>query len=308
MLDRLTSGLTSVRITVLVLAVLMWITVPIVGAAQELSCRVNINDRELSGADYSYLEDLEQQIEEYLNTQTWTDDRFLDQERIECSWQIILQEATGLSSFEAQLIVATKRPVYGTAQSTPVLRVNDPSWSFEYRRGSQLVFDIERFDELTSVLDFYAFVILGFDYDTFSSLGGTPHFEKARRIADRAQSTGASGWSGLSSERTRSQLINELLDPRFRPLREALFQYHLEGLDRFIEETSSARQSILDAVRTMQDVSEDVSRAYTIDLFFSAKYQELAAVFSDASISTQAYDVLSTVDPAHSSTYQKLVE
>ena len=304
MLDRFT----SVPVAVLIVVLLVWVSVPTVGTAQELSCRVNINDRELSGADYSYLDDLEKQIEEYLNTQTWTDDRFLDQERIECSWQIILQEATGLSSFEAQLIVATKRPIHGTGQSTPVLRVNDPSWSFEYRRGSQLVFDLQRFDELTSVLDFYAFVILGFDYDTFSPLGGTPYFEQARRIADRAQSTGGSGWSGLSSERTRSQLISELLDPRFRPLREALFQYHLEGLDRFIDETSSARQTILEAVRTMQDVSEDVSRAYTIDLFFSAKYQEIAAVFTDAPSSTQAYDILSTVDPAHSSTYQKLVE
>lgn len=304
MLDRFT----SMPVAVLIVVLLVWVSVPIVGTAQELSCRVNINDRELSGADYSYLDDLEKQIEEYLNTQTWTDDRFLDQERIECSWQIILQEATGLSSFEAQLIVATKRPIHGTGQSTPVLRVNDPSWSFEYRRGSQLVFDLQRFDELTSVLDFYAFVILGFDYDTFSPLGGTPYFEQARRIADRAQSTGGSGWSGLSSERTRSQLISELLDPRFRPLREALFQYHLEGLDRFIDETSSARQTILEAVRTMQDVSEDVSRAYTIDLFFSAKYQEIAAVFTDAPSSTQAYDILSSVDPAHSSTYQKLVE
>jgi hypothetical protein len=277
-----------------------------VGHAQELDCTVNINYSQLTGSDFSYLDDLEQRIREYLNTQRWTDDRFLEHERIECSWQILLQQATGLSEFEARLVVATKRPIYGTAQSTPVMRINDESWNFEYRRGTPLVFDLERIDPLTSVLDFYAFLILGFDYDTFSPLGGTPYFEQARRISDRAQSSGAAGWSGLGSDRSRAELVNELLDPRFRPLREAIFEYHLNGLDRFVAETSSARQAALDAVRTIRDVSQDVSRAYTIDLFFSAKYQELTAMFTGASLSSQAYSVLSEVDPAHSSSYQQL--
>ena len=274
--------------------------------AQELNCTVNIDDSRLSGSDFSYLDDLEQRIEEYLNTQAWTEDQFLDHERIECNWQILMQEAVGLSEFKARLIVATKRPVYGTAQSTPVARINDESWQFEYQRGAPLVFDVEQFDPLTSVLDFYAFLIIGFDYDTFAPLGGTPYFEEARRIADRAQSTGASGWAGLGSERTRVNLINEILDPRFRPLRKATFSYHLNGLDRFLDETATARQTILEAVQTIADVSQDVSRAYVIDLFFSAKYQELAAVFADAPIRSRAFEILSQVDPAHSSTYERL--
>lgn len=295
------------RATLLSIALLLaWGRYGTIAPAQELDCTVSVNYSQLTGSDFTYLDDLEQRIRDYLNTQTWTQDRFLDQERIQCSWQILLQDVRGVSEFQARLVVATTRPIYGTAQSTPVMRINDESWNFEYRRGSPLVFDLDRIEPLTSVIDFYALLILGFDYDTFSPLGGTPHFERARRIADRAQSNGMAGWTSLGGEQSRTRLINELLDPRFRPVREAAFQYHLEGLDRFIEETASARQTVLDVLRTIQDVAQDAAQAYVIDLFFSAKYQELTALFTDAALSSQAFNVLSTVDPSHSSTYQRL--
>ena len=158
-------------------------------AAQELDCRVQIDVSQISGAEseYAFLDDLERKIQEYMNTRSWTDDQFLQFERISCSMQIVVLEAISISEFRARLIVTTRRPIYGTSQSSLIMRVNDPEWRFEFSRGSSLNYDLDRYNSLTSVLDFYAYLMLGYDYDTFSALGGTPYFERARTVADQAR-------------------------------------------------------------------------------------------------------------------------
>jgi hypothetical protein len=138
-------------------------------------------------------------------------------------------------------------------------------------------------------------------------LGGTPYFEQAREIAERARSSGGAGWSEISGSQTRTDLITQLLDQRYEPLREAYFRYHLRGLDRFVQDTDEARQSILEVLQAIQTLYQQVSRSFAIDMFFAAKYQELAALFEGAAISSQAYGILSQIDPSHTSEYDRLV-
>jgi len=276
-------------------------------AAQELDCSVTVDYRQLQGADYDFLEELEQKVREYFNNNTWTDDRYREFERINCSVQIIMQEAVSLTNFRARIIVASRRPIYNTAQSTPVVRINDTNYRFEYSRGTPLQFNPETFDPLTSVLDFYAYLLLGYDYDTFSQLGGTPYFEQARRIANLAEGSGGTGWSSVGGNRGRTELVNELLDSRFETLRRASYTYHLQGLDRFVNDTEAARQRILSVLQSLQELSQNVSRSYALDLFFSAKFQELAAIFTGAPMSNRAYNLLTQIDPSHSSEYNRIV-
>ncbi len=276
-------------------------------AAQELDCSVTVDYRQLQGADYDFLEELEQKVREYFNNNTWTDDRYREFERINCSVQIIMQEAVSLTNFRARIIVASRRPIYNTAQSTPVVRINDTNYRFEYSRGTPLQFNPETFDPLTSVLDFYAYLLLGYDYDTFSQLGGTPYFEQARRIANLAEGSGGTGWSSVGGNRGRTELVNELLDSRFETLRRASYTYHLQGLDRFVNDTEAARQRILSVLQSLQGLSQNVSRSYALDLFFSAKFQELAAIFTSAPMSNRAYNLLTQMDPSHSSEYNRIV-
>ncbi|RMF52358.1 MAG: DUF4835 family protein, partial [Bacteroidetes bacterium] len=125
-------------------------------AAQEFNCQVNVNYQNLSGSDFSFLQDLREQIYEYINQRSWTDDSFQDFERIDCSISVFFQEAVTLSSFRARLVLAMSRPIYGTGSRTTVVQFNDEEWRFNYTRGTPLVHDIDRFDPLTSVLDFYA--------------------------------------------------------------------------------------------------------------------------------------------------------
>lgn len=274
--------------------------------AQEFDCQVDVDYRQLSGSEYTFLGDLEEQVEDYMNERSWTDDRFLRHERIDCRMQIVIEEAPSLTDFRARLIIATRRPIYGTTQYSTVMQVNDGPWQFSYTQGSSLTQTPERYDPLTSVLDFYAYVMLGYDYDTFSELGGTPHFERARRIAQMARSSQAPGWEASGNDQGRGALISQLLDPRFRPLRTALFNYHFGGLDHFVQDAVSARATILEVLRDLQEMDTNVSRRHILDLFFASKSTELASIFQGSNQRTEAYALLTSMDS--SSEYDRLTQ
>ena len=277
--------------------------------AQEFNCRVSVNYSTLTGSDFGFLSELQTRLDEYINKRSWTEDSYQVHERIECTIQINVLEAITLTSFKAQLIIASRRPIYNTMQHTQVVQFNDEDWQFTYVQGQSLIFNIERYDPLVSVIDFYIYVMLGYDYDTFSELGGTPYFERARRIKDLAQSRSALGWSQsqVGLEHGRSNLIVQILDPRMRSLRKAYFDYHFVGLDRFLIETDRARVAILDVLSTLNELFEDVATQYVIDLFFSTKSTELTAIFEGWPRSSEAYEYLTELDPSRTSEYDVLL-
>lgn len=279
-------------------------------SAQELDCTVSINRASLQGDEYTFLDELREDAVRYLNNRAWTDEVWLDRERIACTVQIVFTEAEGLSNFRGEIVVQASRPIYGTGQRTTLLLISDDAWDFTYTRGQSLVFDPDRYDSFLSVLDFYAFLILGYDYDSFSELGGTPYFEQARRTAERARSNAtATGWGNeFGSERSRYELIRELLDPAFLPLRRAHFQYHYGVLDHFLVDFDGAWEQATETLRALNELYLQFNqRRYATDIFFTAKYQELAALYADAPQRNEAYALLSEMDPAHLSTYDVLV-
>lgn len=288
----------------LVLLLLIW-SRPATG--QELNCQVSVNIQQLAGSEFTFLNELEEQVELYLNERSFTEDRFLDYERIDCLMQIFFEEAITLTSFSARIVLSTSRPIYGVPTVSTVLQISDAEWQFNFAQGTPLLFDLERYDPLTSVIDFYAFIMLGYDYDTFSEFGGTPYFERARRIAELAEAQGALGWEDLGGNRGRSDLIDQILDPRMRPLRKAYFDYHYGGLDLFVTETEEARRNTLVAVESLENLYDEVSRQYVLDIFFGTKAEELSAIFEESPLSSQAFELLSRIDPANLSKYDKLV-
>jgi len=275
--------------------------------AREFLCTVQINYRQLEGSGFDFLNDLADLVQDYINENRWTDDRFSPEERIECSIQIILHEAFTQTTFRAQLILSSRRPIYGTMAKTTLLQISDERWEFAFAQGTPLVFETERYNALTSVLDYYVYIMLGYDYDTFSELGGEEHFQKARRIQQIASTANGAGWSGLDSD-SRTRLADQMTDPRFRALREAYFEYHFYGLDHFTKEPDEARQAIIGVLTTMRDLYNDLARQYVFDIFFSTKYQELALAFERSDASSRAYALLAEVDPSHLSTYDSLVQ
>ena len=285
--------------------VVFWIAQPLL--AQEFNCQVTVNYRQLTGSEFSFLDELEERAELYLNERSFTQDRYEDFERINCLMQIIFEEALTLTNFSAQIVLSTSRPIYGVPQVSTIIQISDGSWQFSYTQGTPLIFDLERFDHLTSVIDFYAYLMLGYDYDTFEPLGGTPHFERARRIAELAESQGAIGWSDLGGDRGRNDLVDQILDPRFKSLRQAYFDFHFSGLDIFVRETETAQQNVLDALKRLDELYDSVSRQYVLDIFFTTKADEIAAIFEESPLSSEAFNLLSRIDPANLSKYEKLV-
>lgn len=293
----------------LFLAIPAWIH-PSPASAQEFQCTATVNARALTGTDYSHLERLKQQIEEYLNDRAWTEDTFLPEERIQCALTLTFTSAntSGIDVFAAKLSVGSTRPIYGAPTPTTIFQYIDENWQFEYDRNQSLFFDPERFNALTSMLDFYAFVMLGYDYDTFSELGGTRHFERARRIAEIANSVGASGWNPVADERNRAALISRMLDPRMQDFRKAMYKYNLQGLDLYLTNLTVARQNIFDALTAIKGVNEQMALSLPVNLFFAAKQQELTAIFEGSNFSSRAYGLLLEVDPQNAGTYDRLVQ
>ena len=289
------------------LLVLAGLSAPTAASAQELACTVNIDISQLKGTDYQYLQRVPERLMDFLNNTRWTEDIYREQERIQCAVTIYFDEALSTYTFRTRASVVLQRPVYGTSSMMKVLELLDENWQFTYTDGQALQYDPNRYDPLTSVLAFYAYVLLGYDYDTFGELGGTKYFQEARRIADRAQGQGAPGWQQIGNEPGRYTLITQITDKRFEPLRLAYFQHHFEGLDHFTLDPITARTNIMAALEAIETLYEETSDAYVIDLFFNAKYTEFAGIFEDSPLAQTAYTLLADLDGSHLSEYQKIV-
>lgn len=287
--------------------ILLFILLPVVTKAQELDCKVSIDKSKISNSNVSYISGLKSAIQNYINNHNWTKDRFQPEERIHCNMQIILNSVDNNYNFKSNVVISSERPIYNTVSTTPVLIISD-NWDFKYTPNSSIVHNAFQYNDIASFLDFYSYIILGYDYDTFSELGGTPYFQKARNVFDVAQSASGKGWSSNAGSRSRYSLITDLLDPNYEDLRKAIYIYHRHGLDLFTINTEKARSNIVDALKLIQKAENQTTNTYLFDLFFNTKYNEIVSIFKDAKQSQrlEVYNLLLNIDQGHVSTYDQL--
>ncbi|MFW6157517.1 MAG: DUF4835 family protein [Balneolaceae bacterium] len=277
--------------------------------SQELNSSVSIDRSQIESSSYSYLDDLDDEIETYLNEHNWTSDRYNDHERIDVEFQITLLSADDNYNFEATVVVLARRPIYNTLQRTTLFLFNDENWSFSYSPNRNLMHDELQYDDLATVLDFYAYLIIGLDYDSFAENGGSDYLNQASNLVDLARSSsGGNGWERSTSRQTRGRLISNLTSSSYSGYREALYRYHRLGLDRFTDEPEEARREILEALELIQNARRRTTSSLLFDSFFNAKYRELVAVFQDAAaeVRLDAYNLLADIDQSHLSTYDAL--
>jgi hypothetical protein len=282
---------------------------PLLSYAQELKCDVTIDKSKISSSNIDYIGQLKSAIEDYINNHNWTDDRFLDEERIHFNMQVILNSVDNNYNFKANVVISSERPIYNTVSSTPVVIISD-NWNFNYTPNSSIVHDEFQFNDIASFLDYYSYIILGYDYDTFSQFGGSTYFKKARKIVDIAQSSGGSGWSSSSGPRSRYSLVSDLLDPNYEDFRKAMYIYHRQGLDLFTSNTEKARSNVAEALNLIQNAQNQTTDNYLFDLFFNTKFREVVSIYQDAPQNQRldVYNLLTTIDPGHISEYDKLKE
>lgn len=277
--------------------------------AQELNVSVQVDRSRLSSTSLSYMDNFATEIETYFNEHNWIESNFEEQEKVDASVQITLLSVDDSYNFEANIVIRSQRPIYNSLQETPLFYYNDENWVFNYTPNRALVHDLLQFDTITSLLDYYAFVILGYDFDSFSESGGTPYFVEAQNLVALAQSVASSGWSRSSSvRRNRAQLITDLLNPNYQEFRRASYTYHRQGLDRFLDNPREARQQVLRSLEMIQTARRNTTGNLLFNTFFNAKYREIVMIFEDAEyeIRLRVYNILSDIDPSHLTEYSKL--
>lgn len=290
-------------------AILLVLVQPNLAAAQEFNCDVTVNSRQISGSSYEYVSELEGELENYINRNRWTDDRFEEHERIKCQIQIVLTSVDDQFNYTAETVFSVRRPIYNTIQESAALVLSDNNWAFGYPRNKNLVFDQLQFDDLTSLIDFYMYVILGYDYDSFAELGGSQFYSSAQDIFELGRNSGASGWGrSIGAQRNKNGLISDLMNPNYQPLREAYYRYHRYGLDQFTLNSQRSIREVIDALSLMEETKRRTSNNYLFDIFFDTKYTEIVALFQSADVQTrlEAYNILRDVDPSHTSSYERL--
>ena len=278
--------------------------------AQELNCQVIINTSQIQGsANKQIFDQLQKSIFDFVNNRKWSNDIFASQEKINCTFQIIINKSLGSDEYSASIQVESARPIYKSAYSSTIFNFQDDDFQFKFQQFSQLEFNENTFqNNLTSVLAYYAYVVLANDYDSFSPLGGTQYWQKAQQIVNNAQSANESGWVSSQSQRNRYWLVENTLQQVFKGLRDCMYEYNKNGLDIMFEKTDEGRAAILKSLDLLMPVYKSRPASFNMQLFFNAKADELVNIFKGASPEekTKIMELLSTLDPSRTNKYSKI--
>jgi hypothetical protein len=282
-----------------------------VSNAQELNCTVDVVSPQIQDAAAQTLfKNLKDAIYQFMNNTKWTTDNIMPTERIDCSIFINITTENSPSDFNATIQIQSRRPVYKSSFNSVQLNMQDNNVHLVYQLNQPLLFNINTYsDNITSMMAFYAYIIIGTDYDTYSLDGGSPYYLKAQNIVVNAQAGGEKGWNPQDGDQTRYWLVNNLLDESYyAPLRKAAYTYHRLGLDVMYQDPVKGRQQVMDALQQVQQVYNVRPANYNVQLFFNAKATEIANIFSEATPDekSRVFTIVSTIDPTELEKYAAL--
>ena len=249
--------------------------------SQELDAQVIVNSDLVNQTNQQIFKTLERTLNEFINTQVWTEQVFLNQEKITCSFVFNLS-AYSNDQFEATLQVQSERPVYQTNYDSPVLNFLDKDITFSYQEFQPLFFNESSFESnLISLISFYAYVIIGLDADTFLQNGGNRYFEKARQVVNLAQSSVRKGWKPGDGLRNRFWLIDSLRSNTFKEYRQTMYNYHRSGLDQMTNDPIAGKKALMLSIQDLEPLFQRRPNAFLLQLFFDAKVEEIVNLFQE---------------------------
>ena len=278
--------------------------------AQELNFSVKINTQRLQTVDPRVFETLEKTIFDFLNNNKFTDHFYDPKERINCNLQLTIQQELSPTRFKADLAIQASRPVYGSNYETTLINHQDRDVTFDYEQFQPLIFTKNAYnDNLSAVLSFYAYIILGLDYDSFSALGGDPYLKIAQDILNNIPSGAAAanpGWRSLDGSRNRYWMIENLLSPRVRSFRLAMYDYHRNGLDVMAKDIVGGRTVLMKALNDVAQVNQVYPNSMVVQMFNQTKGQELTEIFKGGTPQEkeQLISLMGRIDPANAGKYR----
>lgn len=279
---------------------LLFLFLSLFSQAQELNVVVRVNAEQISTTDRGIFTDMERAFSNFINSRKWTNDAYKNHEKIQCNLLFTITKMPSIGSFTANVQITSARPVYNSNYESVLLNFADREWEYEYIESLPLEYnDNSYLSNLTSMLAFYAYIILGMDHDSFSELGGSQYFQKALIVATNAQVSNRPGWQSFGNNRNRYSLIENLNNPQLIDLRKNTYKFHLLALDNFNSTPDKSREIVLDVLKNMHKLWMMFPNSVLIVTFFDSKSAEIANIFSKGNLAVrrEAYDILVNMDP-----------
>ena len=296
-----------------IVAILALIAMSIAMTAQELKCTISINSEQVQGSNKAVFTTLQQSMEEFVNTQRWTNMTFQEKERIECSMMIVVKSVQD-NMFVCEFTCQSRRPVFGTTYTTPTLNIKDANFTFTYQEYDRMEFQHNTFtSNLTAMVAYYCYLIIGHDMDSFAKLGGTPYFQVCEDIVTSAQSASLDnaemvGWKAFESNRNRYALTNNLMDEAFKKYRAYYYDYHRHGLDEMVNNVANGRARIAKDIKVLKEAYNARPATYLVGTFLDAKSDELVNIFKSGTADEKkiVYELLMDIDPTRQDAYENI--
>ncbi|MBE2247865.1 MAG: DUF4835 family protein [Candidatus Competibacteraceae bacterium] len=284
-----------------------------IGRAQELRCNVTVNSNQIAQVDRAIFDALEKGIFEFVNNTRWTDEIYQDYERIECGFFINVTEQEKDNAgqvvadrYKGTLTINARRPIYNTSFFSTLLNYQENDFSFQYIPFQQFYYsENTSMSNLTAIIAFYCYYIIALDHESFSPDGGDKYMVKAQNIVNMSQNIPDRGWKANEGNNNRYWMVNDYLNPAFKPLRELMYNYHRLGFDVLQQNMESGRTQIIESLKSLDKVWTQRPNAFLLQVFFSTKRNEIIAMLKDTPLNAKAelIPVLKKIDPAHASKY-----
>lgn len=277
--------------------------------AQDLNANVSVVAPKVQTTNKRIFQSLETAMKDFLNGHKWIADPILPQERINCNFVLNITSWDGGGNFSGELQVQSSRPVFNASYTSTLLNINDKDFDFIYNEGQTIDYSDQNFQSnLSSVMAYYAYIIAGFDYDTFSRYGGSPYFNLAQNVVINAQTSSYKGWKAFDGNTNRYWLTENLNNKIYAPLRSFLYDYHRNGLDVMADNAGKGRSTITSLLPELAQLDRQRIGAMFPLIFFTAKTDELVSLYSgaDPQERIQAVNILTQADPANGIKYQAL--
>ena len=281
--------------------------------SQELNCNVQISAQKIQGSNRQVFESMQRDIYEFMNNTVWTNHVFSYAERVDCNILINLTDQLSADEFKGTIQIQLRRPVFNTTYNSTMLNFIDNNFQFRYVEFQPLEFDPNSYrSSLVSVLAYYTYVILGFDYDSFSFEGGTEFFQIAEKIVTNAQNASEPGWKPYDGSRNKNRywLVKNILDKEYEGVRRFIYEYDIHGLDKMESKITEARASIVESLKLIQEVyrAKPDPYMYLIQIILESKADELINIFSDAfpEEKSRVMQIMTEIDPGNKTKYEKI--
>ena len=276
--------------------------------AQDLKCNVQVRTDAIQATNKEIFTELQNAISQFMNNRKWISDKILPNEKINCNFIINITDFN-IDQFQAEVSVTSSRPVFGTNYNSQMFNHFDQEWYFKYAQFQNLEYqENANVNALTTLLAFYANVIIGVDFDSYSPDGATTYYNKALQIRNVAQNT--PGWNPSDGRGNRNKyyIIDNLLDQRFKPIRNAYYKFHRKGLDQFKDNPEEARKAIYESLEDIRTIQQQLPNSVIFKIFFNAKRSELINIFKQAEpgIKNRSIELLGLLDPSNASKYDAI--